>query len=153
MRVNANRVRELREGRSWTQEELALAAGLNLRTVQRIENEATASVQSKKALASALDVDSSDLDHDAAALLRRFEYKTVEIEPKEGFLAGIRRPDLPDFAQLLNAEGQQGWTLVQILTPDLAQRLWAGRTGRFVALMQRELPPTDGEGRNARTRR
>ena len=46
MNVNATLVRELREERLWTQEELALAAGLNLRTVQRIERDAPASLAS-----------------------------------------------------------------------------------------------------------
>ena len=64
MKVNADLVRELRVAKSWTQEELALAAGLNLRTVQRIEKEGTASLQSKKALASVLEISVSDLDHE-----------------------------------------------------------------------------------------
>ncbi len=153
MRVNANRVRALREDRSWTQEELALAAGLNLRTVQRIENEATGSAQSKKALANAFDIDSSELDQDSTHLLPRYEFKTVEIEPGEGLLSGISRDGYPDITQLLNAEGEDGWMLIQILTPDFAERLRAGRTGRFVALMQRERLPTDDEARSARTRR
>ncbi|MCC6536785.1 MAG: helix-turn-helix transcriptional regulator, partial [Bryobacterales bacterium] len=46
-----------RKRRSWSQEELATAAGLNLRTIQRIETEGVASLQSLKALAAALDVE------------------------------------------------------------------------------------------------
>lgn len=42
---------------------------------------------------------------------------------------------LPDLAAVLNAEG---WRLMQILTPDLAQADWAAKTGRMVALLQRE---------------
>jgi transcriptional regulator with XRE-family HTH domain len=56
MRVNTKVVTELRKKASWSQDELATAAGLNLRTVQRIENVGTASLQSLKALASALEV-------------------------------------------------------------------------------------------------
>ena len=66
MRINADLVRELREERSWTQEELALAAGINLRTVQRIEKQGTASLQSKKALASVLEISVRDLDYEEA---------------------------------------------------------------------------------------
>ena len=69
---------------------------------------------------------------------KRYEYKTVEIDPKEGFFTGVKRTELPDFAHVLNAEGKDGWMLVQILTPDLAQGVWAAKTGRYVALMQRE---------------
>ena len=39
MKINAGLVLELRNRQSWSQEELALAAGVNLRTIQRIEKE------------------------------------------------------------------------------------------------------------------
>ena len=71
-------------------------------------------------------------------MIKKYEYKTVEIDPNEGFLTGIKRNKLPDFAGVLNAEGADGWMLVQILTPDLAQSVWAAKAGRFVALLQRE---------------
>ena len=64
MKINAKLVSKLRKQRSWTQEELAIASGLNLKTVQRIEKKATASLQSKKALASVFDIDVQDLDHE-----------------------------------------------------------------------------------------
>jgi len=64
MRINADLVVELRNAKSWSQEELAIASGLNLRTIQRIENEATASLQSKKSLASALEIDVQNLNHE-----------------------------------------------------------------------------------------
>ncbi len=137
MKVNAAHLRQLRTQRTWTQEELAIAAGLNLRTVQRIENEATASLQSKKALAAALEIDASDLDLREDETMTGYEYKTIEIDPKEGFLTGLKKPTLPDFAAVLNAEGAEGWQLVQILTPDLAQSLWLAKTGRYIALLQR----------------
>ena len=53
MEINAELVLELRIKKCCSQEELAMASGLNVRTIQRIEKEATASLQSKKALASA----------------------------------------------------------------------------------------------------
>ncbi|MCC6540172.1 MAG: helix-turn-helix transcriptional regulator, partial [Bryobacterales bacterium] len=53
MKINPERVRDERKRRSWSQEELATAAGLNLRTIQRIETEGVASLQSLKALAAA----------------------------------------------------------------------------------------------------
>jgi transcriptional regulator with XRE-family HTH domain len=57
MKINPEYVRDERKRRSWSQEEMATAAGLNLRTIQRIENEGVASLQSAKALAAALDID------------------------------------------------------------------------------------------------
>ena len=64
MKVNASLIIKRRKDRSWSQEELAIASGLNLRTIQRIESDASASLQSKKALAAALDIDTRDLDNE-----------------------------------------------------------------------------------------
>lgn len=62
MNINADLIVKLRRKRSWTQDELAIASGLNLRTIQRIEKYASASLQSKKAVAAAFDIDTQDLD-------------------------------------------------------------------------------------------
>lgn len=62
MKVNAELVAKLRKEKHWTQEELAIASGVNVRTIQRVESEAVASLESKKALASALDIDIHELD-------------------------------------------------------------------------------------------
>lgn len=139
MKINANLVIDLRNKKSWSQDELAIATGLNLRTIQRIENEASASLQSKKALASVLDINIHDLDYEEIVKMKKYEYKTLEIENKEGFLAGIKKPKLPNFAEIFNQEGQEGWLLIQILTPELAQGVWSAKTGNMVALLQREL--------------
>jgi ribosome-binding protein aMBF1 (putative translation factor) len=47
MKINVDAVLEARRQRAWSQEELATASGLNLRTIQRIESEGAASLQSK----------------------------------------------------------------------------------------------------------
>ena len=62
MKINADLVVKLRKEKFWSQDELAIASGLNIRTIQRVEKEATASLQSKKAIASALDIGVQDLD-------------------------------------------------------------------------------------------
>jgi len=64
MKINAKLVHELRNQNSWTQEELAIASGLNLKTIQRIEKKASASLQSKKALASVFSINIQDLDYE-----------------------------------------------------------------------------------------
>ena len=64
MKINAKLILEARKAKCWSQEELAIASGLNLRTIQRIERESSASLQSKKALASALEIDAQDLDYE-----------------------------------------------------------------------------------------
>lgn len=139
MKINAALVRELRHNNNWSQEELAIVSGLNHRTIQRIEKEATASLQSKKALASAFDIAFNDLDAQESNNMAQFEFKTIEIEHNEGFLAGIKKAKLPDITGVLNREGEQGWMLVQILTPELAQGAWKGKTGNMVAVLQREI--------------
>jgi transcriptional regulator with XRE-family HTH domain len=141
MKVNANLVIDLRNKKSWSQEELAIATGLNLRTIQRIENEATVSLQSKKALASVFDINIHDLDYEEIVKMKQYEYKTLEIENKEGFLAGIKKSKLPDLAEIFNQEGKQGWLVIQILTPELAHNMWSAKAGNMVALLQREVIP------------
>ena len=132
MKINAKLILELRNKKSWSQDELAIASGLNLRTIQRIENEASASLQSRKSLASALDIDTLDLEYKELKQMKQYEYKTLEIESKEGFLTGIKKQKLPDLANIFNEEGKHG-------TPDLAQGVWSAKTGNMVALLQREV--------------
>lgn len=61
MNVNASLIREHRKKRGWSQEQLAIVSGLGLRTVHRIENEGSASLESLMALASAMSLDIEDL--------------------------------------------------------------------------------------------
>ncbi len=139
MKINAELVFELRTKKSWSQDELALAAGVNLRTIQRIEKEAAASLQTKKALASVFGIHISDLEPQEISKMKKYEYKSLEIQTKDGFLSGFKQSELPDFASILNKEGQTGWLLVQILTPGLIQGVWSGKTGNLLALFQREI--------------
>lgn len=139
MKINAELVLELRGKKSWSQDELALAAGVNLRTIQRIEREASASLQTKKALASAFGIHVSDLEPREISKMKKYEYKTLEIENKPGFFTGIKKQPLPDFTGIFNKEGQNGWLLVQLLPPDFAMSMLTGNTGSFFALLQREV--------------
>ena len=56
MKINGEAVRALREQKSWSQEHLASASGLSVRTVQRVEIDGVASAETRLALAAALDV-------------------------------------------------------------------------------------------------
>ena len=67
MMINLELVRALRKQRSWSQDQLAAIAGISLRTVQRIEKDGTSSLESKKALASAFEIDATELDLDVEA--------------------------------------------------------------------------------------
>lgn len=55
-------LKKLRENRKWSQEQLALMAGLSVRTIQRIEHGHKASFESLKSLASVLEVNISTLE-------------------------------------------------------------------------------------------
>lgn len=61
MKVNSNRVKQLRNQQSWSQDQLASVSGLSLRTIQRIENRGTCSLDSKRALAAVFEVDVEEL--------------------------------------------------------------------------------------------
>jgi len=54
-------LKEIRNQKNWSQDELAQLSGLSLRTIQRIEQSHTAGLDSLKSLAAALDVDVADL--------------------------------------------------------------------------------------------
>ncbi len=55
------RIKDQRLNRLWSQDELAQAASLNVRTVQRVEAGASASLETGRALAAALDVSVNQL--------------------------------------------------------------------------------------------
>ena len=58
MQINAELVKALRHEKQWTQEQLADACGLNLRTIQRLEKSGKASFESISALSAVLEIDS-----------------------------------------------------------------------------------------------
>ncbi|TAG02650.1 MAG: DUF4177 domain-containing protein [Betaproteobacteria bacterium] len=138
MNINAMLVKRLRSERSWSQEELAIASGLHLRTVQRIEKEASASLQSRKALAATFSIDIKDLDLMEVPTMRKHEYKTVDIDVKKGFLSGFKTTPMPNLDKLLNEEGQNGWRLIQIMNPDLLSG-FGKATERLIAVFEREI--------------
>jgi transcriptional regulator with XRE-family HTH domain len=77
MKVNAELLVKLRKERSCSQDELAIASGLNLRTIQRVEKYATASPQTKKALAAALQIDTRGLDNEELRKVMRSAHRVA----------------------------------------------------------------------------
>ena len=61
MNVSAERIRQARTERGWTQQQLAEIADLSLRTVQRVENQAVASNETVSALCAVLEMERSEL--------------------------------------------------------------------------------------------
>ena len=82
MNINRALILALRKQRSWSQDELAVASGLNLRTVQRIEGSGVASLQSRKALAAVFHIDVSELDSEEEFATTKFEYRVVRFDMK-----------------------------------------------------------------------
>lgn len=65
--INADIIKDLRLQKSWTQDQLASAAGLSLRTIQRVEKEGVCSLETNQALAAVFDLDQNTLRVNSAA--------------------------------------------------------------------------------------
>lgn len=61
MRIDSDFIRIEREKRAWSQEQLAAAAGIGLRTIQRIESTGVASNESAKSLAAVFECSLNEL--------------------------------------------------------------------------------------------
>jgi len=59
--ISKEKIRQLRISKGWPQEQLALASGLSVRTVQRVESEGAASLNTAMSLAATFEVDVSEL--------------------------------------------------------------------------------------------
>ena len=100
MKISTEFLLKARRQRSWSQDELAIASGLNLRTIQRIEREGSASLQSRKALAAALELDVQDLEQENGRMPQKWEYKVVETKDRKVLQTELDRA------------GADGWELV-----------------------------------------
>lgn len=131
MKINAALVLEQRLRRAWTQEHLAKVSGLSHRTIQRVEKESSGSMETKKALAATFDIDACDLDYEELPAMKKYEYKTVDMP----FKFGIMKQRTPDLETLLNAEGEQGWKLQQMILPATSN---FGQSDKIVVIFERE---------------
>jgi len=61
MLLNVTLVKETRINRGWTQAQLAELCAVNIRTIQRVENDGTASLETTMALAAAFDLEIKEL--------------------------------------------------------------------------------------------
>lgn len=90
MQVNSARVRQLRESKAWSQEQLANCAGVSLRTVQRVEAEGSGSHETVMALASALGVKPADLKaQEAVPVVMPLGYTLGVVLGTVGTLVGV----------------------------------------------------------------
>jgi transcriptional regulator with XRE-family HTH domain len=114
MKINRSQVLALRKQRSWSQDELAVAAGLNLRTVQRIERGGSASLQSRKALAAVFNIDVSDLESPEESMATQYEYRVVRFDMKWNTIGSKLVTDFAAVEKEMNVLGAEGWELVKI---------------------------------------
>ncbi|BBN82222.1 hypothetical protein PA25_22070 [Pseudoalteromonas sp. A25] len=137
MKISANRVVELRKSRSWSQSELARLAGLNLRTVQRIEREGVASTKSKNALADVFGLSSSDLDKTSPT--NQYEFKVLEIAFDSNISLELNSPLALELNTQLNKHGQAGWKLAQVIAPESIAGGFSVPSKKLLAIMQRAI--------------
>jgi transcriptional regulator with XRE-family HTH domain len=114
MKINRSLLLALRKQRAWSQDELAVAAGLNLRTVQRIERSGTASLQSKKALAAAFNIEISDLDAPEEAMRTQYEYRVVRFDINWSTMGFKLLTDFAAVQKQMTELGKDGWDLVRM---------------------------------------
>lgn len=66
-------IRKLRQQKNWTQEQLAIMSGLNVRTIQRVETGQKASLETLKCLASVFQVDMTTLTKEITVIDKESE--------------------------------------------------------------------------------
>ena len=81
--ISKEKIRQLRISKGWPQEQLALASGLSVRTVQRVESEGAASLNTAMSLAATFEVDVSELQQ-----IHQFEMSRKQ-KPQYGLYIGL----------------------------------------------------------------
>ena len=90
MLLNLTLVKETRINRGWTQAQLAELCAVNIRTIQRVENDGSASLETTMALAAAFDLEIKELFADPGTE-KKNSNKTLYIVLSliAGFLLGL----------------------------------------------------------------
>lgn len=138
MKIDPQLVIKLRNKCSWSQDELSIAAGLNVRTIQRIENEGVISLQSKKALASAFDIGIDELDYIEPSFKQCFEYKTVVLTSDIKWLSGWNKSQNTgpfELDNIINQYGLKGWRVHTINHGSSVH----GGAGQVMVMFEREM--------------
>ena len=110
MKIDSKLVKELRTEKNWSQDHLANACGLTLRTIQRLENSGKSSLDSIKALAAVFEIAPKQLiltDED------------VKISPFELVIANLRQ--YQDFAGKASRAEYWWFFLAVLIVAAIAQ--------------------------------
>jgi transcriptional regulator with XRE-family HTH domain len=105
-------IRKMREVFQWSQETLAELAGLNVRTVQRVENAKSASTDTRRALAGAFEIEDIDAFNKPFAIPTEEELMDEKARVERDY---ITLPALP------LSTGQQLAKLAERSTVDISQ--------------------------------
>ena len=88
MIINTSLIKETRISKGWTQAQLADLCAVNIRTIQRVESDGLASLETTMAIASAFEIETKDLFADPK-ITKKHSYKTTYIVLRLGLLAGF----------------------------------------------------------------
>jgi transcriptional regulator with XRE-family HTH domain len=73
VKLNKDTIQTLRHSKCWSQDELAAAASVSIRTIQRVEKSGTASLETTKAIAAVFDVSPRELQ-----VSKKVEYRALK---------------------------------------------------------------------------
>lgn len=137
MKISPSAVRRLRTARGWSQEQLAVASGLSLRTVQRVESEGIASMGTAVSLAATYGVQLIELQEEQGVTRHRnpalgdgafflgLAVLTVASLSESGRLPGLPQSDAFAAMNLLAAI-VGGLLVVPVLVRLLGKRKYVG---------------------------
>lgn len=108
----ATLIRTMREAFQWSQETLAELAGLNVRTVQRVENAKSASIDTRRALTVAFEIEDIDAFNKPFAIPTEEELKVEKARLERDY---ITLPATP------LSTGRQLATIAESSTVDISQ--------------------------------
>ncbi|MCH8248087.1 MAG: helix-turn-helix transcriptional regulator [Proteobacteria bacterium] len=82
-------IRELRKQKYWSQDQLAQMSGLSIRTIQRIERDQKAGLESLKALSAVFDIEISELQREAVDAVGIITAEQDDQTRKEAYTEGV----------------------------------------------------------------
>jgi len=83
-------IRELRKQKYWSQDQLAQMSGLSIRTIQRIERDQKAGLESLKALSAVFDIEISELQREAVDAVGIITSEQTDKVRKEAYAEGVK---------------------------------------------------------------
>lgn len=115
MKISSTTIRRLRTDRGWSQEQLAVASGLSLRTIQRVESDGSASRETRTSLAATFGIGLTELGAEEKSLhqpVNQSHRSTVRYKITAG-LSGVAF-----FVVILAAEGMVPGGAMWLATPS-----------------------------------